>query len=117
MDTLASWFGLKDGHKDFFIANDEDSRLLFARQELDDQLQGILRKSFRTGNPPKFVMYGDWGVGKTHTMRHIEHVVSTTNGFDSQIVFVELPDITAKSTFQIAHAALLDALGLNRVKN
>ncbi len=116
METMADWYGLKDGHKDFYIENDVHARLLFARSQLDDQLQGILRKSFRTGNPPKFVLYGDWGVGKTHTMRHVEHVVGTTPGFDAQIVFVELPDITARATFQIAHAALLDALGLNRVK-
>src|ERR1051325_7066354 len=117
MDSMADWYGLKDGHKDFYIENDVHARLLFARSQLDDQLQGILRKSFRTANPPKFVLYGDWGVGKTHTMRHVEHVVTTTTGFDAQIVFVELPDIIAKATFQIAHAALLDALGLNRVKN
>jgi Cdc6-like AAA superfamily ATPase len=117
METLVSWFGLKDGHKDFFISNDSDARLLFARQELDTQLQTILRKSFRTSNPPKFVLYGDWGVGKTHTMHHISHVVQNTPGYDAQIVFIELPDINAKSTFQVAHAALLDALGLNTVKN
>lgn len=117
METMADWYGLKPGHKDFYIENDVHARLLFARQQLDDQLQGILRKSFRTGNPPKFVLFGDWGVGKTHTMRHIEHVVTSTTGFDAQIVYVELPDITAKATFQIAHAALLDALGMQRVKN
>lgn len=49
-------------------------------------------------------------------MRHIEHVVTTTTGFDAQIVYVELPDITAKATFQLAHAALLDSLGMHRVK-
>jgi len=116
MDTMADWYGLADGHKDFYIENDVHARLLFARSQLDDQLQGILRKSFRTGNPPKFILYGDWGVGKTHTMRHIEYVVGTTQGFDAQMVFVELPDVTARATFQIAHAALLDALGLHRVK-
>jgi Cdc6-like AAA superfamily ATPase len=117
METMADWYGLKAGHKDFYIENDVHARLLFARQQLDDQLHGILRKSFRTGNPPKFVLFGDWGVGKTHTMRHIEHVVTNTAGFDAQIVYVELPDITAKATFQIAHAALLDSLGMHRVKN
>src|SRR5438105_3518776 len=116
METMADWYGLKDGHKDFYIENDAHARILFARSQLDDQLHGILRKSFRTGNPPKFILYGDWGVGKTHTMRHIEHVVGTTAGYDAQIVFVELPDITAKATFQLAHGALLDALGQNRVK-
>ena len=117
MDTMADWYGLKSDHNDFYIENDNHARLLFARSQLDDQLQGILRKSFRTGNPPKFVLYGDWGVGKTHTMRHVEYVVGTTTGFNAQIVFVELPDITSKATFQIAHASLLDALGLQKVKN
>jgi len=32
-------------------------------------------------------------------------------------VFIVLQDITSKSTFQVAHAALLDAIGLNRVKS
>jgi Cdc6-like AAA superfamily ATPase len=117
METMASWYGLKDGHNDFYIENDVHARLLFARSQLDDQLQTILRKSFRTSNPPKFVLYGDWGVGKTHTLRHIEHVIGATSGYDAQVVFVELPDITAKATFQTAHAALLDALGLHTVKN
>jgi Cdc6-like AAA superfamily ATPase len=117
VETLASWFGLKDGHKDFFVANDADARLLFARQELDSQLDAILRKSFRTGNPPKFVLYGDWGVGKTHTLHHIAHVVENTPGYKARIVFVELPDINARDTFQVAHAAFLDALGITTVKS
>jgi Cdc6-like AAA superfamily ATPase len=116
METMADWYGLKEGHRDFFIENDTDANLLFARTQLDDQLQSILRKSFRTGNPPKFVLYGDWGVGKTHTMRHIEYVVGNNPDFAAQIVYVELPDITAKATFQVAHAALLDALGLDVAK-
>jgi len=116
MEGMTEWFGLKEGHKDFTIENDTDSRLLFARSQLDDQLQAILRKSFRTGNPPKFVLYGDWGVGKTHTMRHISHVIETTDGYDAQTIFVELPDINAKSTFQVAHASLLDAIGMDRAK-
>jgi Cdc6-like AAA superfamily ATPase len=117
METMAEWYGLKDGHRDFFIENDADANLLFARTQLDQQLQGILRKSFRTGNPPKFVLYGDWGVGKTHTMRHIQYVVANNADFSAQIVYVELPDINSKATFQVAHAALLDALGLDVAKN
>lgn len=117
MDTLASWFGLKDGHKDFFIANDTDAGLLFARQELDSQLKKILRKSFRTDKPPKLVLYGDWGVGKTHTMHHIIKEIGDTPGYSARVVFVELPDINSRDTFQVAHSALLDALGLSTVKN
>ena len=116
VETLASWFGLKEGHRDFFIANDDHARLLFARQELNGQLQAILRKSFRTGHPPKFVLYGDWGVGKTHTLHHIAATVEDTPGYKARIVFADVPDINAKDTFQVVHAAFLDALGLDTVK-
>jgi Cdc6-like AAA superfamily ATPase len=114
---MQSWFGLKDEHKDFSIETEADANLFFARHELDERLKGILRRSFRTGNPPKMVLYGDWGVGKTHTMRHMEYVIEHTPEFPAVVVFVELPDITAKSTFQVAHAALLDALGFETAKD
>ncbi len=116
MQTMQEWFGLKEGHRDLTIETDSDAQLFFARHELDEQLHAILRRSFRTGTPPKMVLYGDWGVGKTHTMRHLEYVIETNDDFPAIVVFVELPDITTKSTFQVAHAALLDALGLPRAK-
>ena len=111
MQTMQEWFGLKTEHRDFTIETDGDARLFFARHEIDEQLHSILRRSFRTGSPPKMVLYGDWGVGKTHTMRHLEYVIESNPSFPAVVVFVELPDITTKSTFQVAHAALLDALG------
>lgn len=115
-ESMAEWFSLKDGHNDFTIETDSDARLFFARHELDDKIQSILRRSFRTGNPPKMVLYGDWGVGKTHTMRHVEYVIEHNDSFRATVVFVEMPDITARASFQVAHAALLDALGIGRAK-
>jgi Cdc6-like AAA superfamily ATPase len=76
VETMADWYGLVDGKFDFSIENDTNADLLFARKELDKQLSAILRRSFRTQNPPKLVLYGDWGVGKTHTMRHVEYVIN-----------------------------------------
>ena len=75
VETMQSWFGLKEQHNDFSIETETDAALFFARHELDEQLNAILRRSFRTGNPPKMVLYGDWGVGKTHTMRHMQYVI------------------------------------------
>lgn len=62
------------------------------------------------------VLYGDWGVGKTHTMRHMQYTIEGEPGFDATVVFVEMPDITSKSTFQVVHASLLDALGVESAK-
>ncbi len=116
METMKEWFGLTGEHRDFTIDYTEDAELFFARQELDDQLLALLRRSFRTDNPPKLVLYGEWGTGKTHTMRHIQYLIETGDEFNATVVFVELPDILGKSTFQVAHGALLDALGIDKAK-
>jgi len=47
----------------------------------------------------------------------MQHVIETTPDYSAEIIFVELPDITSKTDFQAAHSALLDALGIDRVKN
>ena len=116
MQTMNEWFGLYAEHEDFSIETDADAKLFFARADLDDTLQSILRKAFRTNNPPKMVLYGDWGVGKTHTLRHMQYSIENEEGFDATVVFVEMPDITSKSTFQVVHGALLDALGVENAK-
>lgn len=117
MDTMQSWFGLKEEHREFTIDYDTNANLFFARHDLDETLKLILRRSARTGYPPKFVLYGDWGIGKTHTMRHTQFVIESTKDLPATVVFVELPDITSKSSFQVAHAALLDALGIDRARS
>ena len=60
LETMQSWFGLKEEHKDFSIETDTDAALFFARHELDEHLQAMLRRSFRTGNPPKMVRTVFW---------------------------------------------------------
>ena len=117
MDTMQSWFGLKEEHHDFSIETEGDRRLFFARHELDEDLKRRLRRAFRTENPPKTVVYGEWGVGKTHTMRHLQYEIEQQPAYKAIVVFVELPDITKKSTFQVAHSALLDAFGIERATN
>jgi Cdc6-like AAA superfamily ATPase len=113
---MADWFGLAGNRRDFYVENQADARLLFARTELNERLTALLRRSGRTGNPPKLVLYGDWGTGKTHAMRHMQYVIESNSDYAAEVVFVELPDIGAKTNFQSAHSALLDALGIDRVK-
>lgn len=114
---MQSWFGLREEHRDFSIQTEGDRRLFFARNDLDEELKRRLRRAFRTENPPKMVVYGDWGVGKTHTMRHLQYEIEEQPAYKAIVVFVELPDITKKATFQVAHSALLDAFGIERATN
>lgn len=114
--SMQDWFGIREDHKDFMIQTEDDRQLFFARHELADRLKKRLARAFRTGTPPKMVLYGDWGAGKTHTMRHLQYEIERSKQ-KSVVVFVELPDISKKSTFQVAHGALLDAFGVERAKN
>jgi len=113
---MQDWFGLREDHRDFRIQTEGDRQLFFARHELADRLKRRLARAFRTGTPPKMVLYGDWGAGKTHTMRHLQYEIEKSLQ-KAVVVFVELPDISKKSTFQVAHGALLDAFGVDRAKN
>ena len=105
LNSMQSWFGLKEQYRDFTVDYARDAEVFFARQGLDETLNRILRRSFRTGNPPKLVLYGEWGVGKTHTMRHLQYVIDHNEEFRATVVFVELPDILGRSTFQVAHGS------------
>ena len=78
MDTMQSWFGLKEEDRDFSIQTEGDRRLFFARHDIDEDLKKRLKRAFRTENPPKMVVYGDWGVGKTETTRHLQIQIETS---------------------------------------
>jgi Cdc6-like AAA superfamily ATPase len=115
MKTLNEWFGLVVGRDNFSIESVDDRQHLFARTECDKKISGILDKAFRSNRTTKAVLFGDWGVGKTHTMRHLEYLIENNDEYTGKTVFVELPDILKKSTFQVAHSALLDATGMQNI--
>lgn len=116
MDTMRDWFGLSNAHTDFFVNNETDRRVLFARSDLNTQLQSRLARCFRTAYPPKMVLYGNWGAGKTHTMRHIEYELEQNPDYKALTFFAELPDVSKKTTFQVAHSAFMDCISQDNVK-
>jgi Cdc6-like AAA superfamily ATPase len=116
METMRDWFGLKNGHTDFFVNNETDRRVLFARSDLDVELKSRLDRCFRTSYPPKLVLYGNWGAGKTHTMRHIEYELERNSEYKAMTFFAELPDVSKKTTFQVAHAAFMDCISQDNVR-
>lgn len=72
-----------------------------------------IERRFAAHQPVKMVLYGDWGVGKTHTVYHIswwfeQHV----SDYPAQTVLVELGDITSKSRFDVLVGPFLDRIGL-----
>lgn len=113
--TVGQWFCLKD--RDHFAINPrEDSKLYFGRKELAAELKKQIKKSFVFGKPPKMLLWGDWGVGKTHTMCHIQHFLETNQAdYPSIVYFVEFGNVTRRSRYDIVHQKMLDVIGKERV--
>ena len=113
---MQEWFGLKDGHNDFMIENDSDARLFFARKDL-------MMTSKHACAAPSVPASSEDGplrrLGRGKDSHDAPHGVRdrNTEDFEATVVFVECPTSRAKTTFQVAHSALLDALGLERANS
>ncbi len=68
---------------------------------------------------PKFGIYGPFGAGKTHTLHYIAHVLHDELGEDypSESILLYISPIKAKESWRKVHADLLNAIGLDRLKD
>jgi hypothetical protein len=117
MSDFASWFGLCAGKEDFYVLTDRDYQLYFARSALDDKLRRLIDESNRGNNTIKAVLYGDWGAGKTHTLRHLKHQLESNNIKPGKVVLIDLPDISTKSKFNDLQFELLDGIGFEDARD
>jgi len=111
MSDFATWFGLQDGKEDFYVLTDRDYQMYFARNAIDSQLRRLIDEAHRGNNTLKAVLYGEWGAGKTHTMRHLKHQLESHNSKPGRVVLIDLPDINKKSTFNDLQYTLLNDIG------
>ena len=71
-EKLNTWWCLKEGRGDFMPDPEKDAELLFCHNNhIDDKILHSIKRSFSAGRPIKMLIYGDWGVGKTHLLHHI----------------------------------------------
>ncbi len=114
-ETLGAHFCLKN-RDNFSISPREDARLYFGRQQLADSILREIKKSYKSGKPPKMLLWGDWGVGKTHTMFHIEYFLNDhQKDYPSAVYFVEFGNVLKKSRYSLLHEKMLDAIGKQKV--
>jgi hypothetical protein len=113
-NTLSEWFCLKSGRHSFKPNQIRDRELVFCHEDkIDQEIVMSVEKRFAARQPVKMVLYGDWGVGKTHAIYHIswwfeQHAAD----FPAQTVLVELGDITRRSRFDVLVGPFLDRIGL-----
>ncbi len=113
MRTLGTWFHLRDGRRSFKPDPLIDKQQMFCHQDVQAEVQFAIDKAFATGETIKLLLWGDWGVGKTHTLRHLEYWLGDhPSEYPSRVVYVEIGDVAKNSRFGVVHKDLLDGIGL-----
>lgn len=117
MADFATWFGLNDGRDNFVVQTNVDYALFFARESIDITIRQLIHEANLTRIPLKMVIYGDWGCGKTHTLKHLKYLLENNSppGIKGFPVLIDLSDVMAKTRFNEAQSFLLDAIGLPKI--
>ncbi len=117
MLTLGEWFCLRGERLNFAPDTVKDREVLFCHDEVQSDIQDGIEKAYATGATVKMLLYGDWGVGKTHSLRHLEYwLANHASEFPAFSVFVEIGDVYRKSNFSVIHRDLIDGVGLNKAR-
>jgi hypothetical protein len=116
---LGDWFCMKDGRSSFLPELPKDAHLVFCHDDIiKDKIITGVEMRFATKKPIKMLIYGDWGVGKTHLMYHIRWwLQQNQDDYPAYPVIIEIGDITKKSRFDDIVRPFLDALGLDFLIN
>jgi hypothetical protein len=116
MDNFAAWFCLKN-RSNFTIdpqINTEDSQYYFGREDIKNQLQKQIRRSFIAPGVPKMMVWGPYGSGKTQTLFYLRYFLSTHTPPSAmgvphtQYLTIE---VKSNSTAINFHMQLMEALG------
>ena len=113
--TLHDWFCMKGERSSFMPRIPDDAHLIFCHDDvIRTQILSSIEKRFATRKPVKMLLWGDWGVGKTHLTHHISWwFTQNMTDFPAYPVFVEIGDLTKKSRFDEIVRRFLDRMGLS----
>src|SRR3954469_23276968 len=109
--SLKDYFHLK---KDAFnIDPKHDAEVYFGYEPLQERIVNRLREDFvQERRVPKFFLYGRYGSGKTHSLFHIRHVLTTdpefVTDFPTEPLITEVPPLKAKESWRKMHEHLVD---------
>jgi hypothetical protein len=119
--NLREYYHLK---RDTFTVNpDDDADVYFGGAELEGKIKmRILRDFNQERAVPKFMIYGPYGGGKTHTLRHVEHQLHTDPDLQAGLPAVrtlryELAPIRSKERWTTVHTRLMNAIGQDLVRD
>ena len=117
-------FCLKDKRRNFsinFRLNQEDRAAYFGRRRINDKIVDDIRQRYIMGSQPKKYLYGQYGIGKTHTLFNVKYKLEeSTEAKEMTDYKVKCCLIDAefkeKTNYNYLHAQIMEALTLENVK-
>ena len=117
-------FCLKHGRKNFainFRINPEDRAVYFGKRKINQEIIEDIRERYMMGSQPKKFLYGQYGVGKTHTLFNIKYELeesaeaADTKDYTVRSCFIDA-EFKEKTTYNYLHAQMMEAVTLERVR-
>jgi hypothetical protein len=114
---LNDWFCMKPERLNFKPRIPEDAGVIFCHDQiLNDEILASIQAAFAKSEPVKMLLYGDWGVGKTHLLYHVQYWLKQDEAdYPATPVIIEIGDLTKVSRFDEVVRPFLDRLGLDAV--
>src|SRR5438128_173916 len=113
--SFQEWFCLKADRENFEIDPVRDQAHLFGEPEWRTQIDDILHTAEELNVPVRLVWWGDFGIGKTHRLRHTEFLIKT-KPYQYHPCYVVATDLQEKTGFERLHRELVNSLGRDSMR-
>lgn len=113
--SFQEWFCLKDTRKNFEIDPVHDQEYLFGEPDWEKQIDDTLHTAELLGVPVRLVWWGQYGIGKTHRLRHTEYLIHK-RPYRYHPCYVVATDLQDKTGFERLHHELVNGLGRDRMR-
>lgn len=117
-------FCLKGDRRNFsinFRLNREDRAAYFGKHKINEEIIQDIRERYMMGSQPKKFLFGQYGVGKTHTLFNIKYKLEESpeaqelTEYKVKCCFIET-EFKEKTNYNYLHAQMMEALTLEKVR-
>ena len=118
-------FCLKHNRKNFninFRFELEDRAAYFGRNKINEDIIRDIRVRYMMGYQPKKFLYGQYGIGKTHTLYNIKYQLEESleakenSDYEVKCCFIDA-EFKEKTNYNYLHAQMMEALTLEKIKD
>ena len=124
ISPLNERFCLKDDRKNFainFRVNRKDRAAYFGKRKINEEIINGIHERYLMGSQPKKYLYGQYGVGKTHTLFNIKYQLEEApeaqaiTDYQVKCCLIDA-EFKEKTNYNYLHAQMMEALTLEKIK-